>query len=275
MDASKSDMSLEEERPSLAPAEGNPVTIAATSIKLPPFWPADPHIWFAQVEAQFATRKISVQKTMYEYVVASLTPEFATEVRDLILTIPEDHPYDQLKASLIKRTAASEQRRLQQLFHSEELGDRKPSQLLRRLQQLLGDSQVHISPPFLRELFLQRLPGNVRMVLASTSDHLPLEELAQLADRIMDVSPPTVAAVTPTPLPELDHLRSEVARLQSLVQQINMDRPSRQSSRSSNNSRNSSPRRPPNLCWYHFRFGDSARKCRPPCSKSGNDQASR
>ena len=77
------------------------------------------------------------------------------------------------------------------------------------------------------------------------------------------------------PLPELDHLRSEVARLQSLVQQINMDRPSRQSSRSSNNSRNSSPRRPPNLCWYHFRFGDSARKCRPPCSKSGNDQASR
>ena len=234
-----------------------------------------PHIWFAQVEAQFATHKISVQKTMYEYVVASLTPEFATEVRDLILTIPEDHPYDQLKASLIKRTAASEQRRLQQLFHSEELGDRKPSQLLRRLQQLRGDSQAHVSPPFLRELFLQRLPGNVRMVLASTSDHLPLEELAQLADRIMDVSPPTVAAVTPTPLPELDHLRTEVARLQSLVQQINLDRPSRRSSHSSNCSGTSSPRRPPNLCWYHFRFGDSARKCRPPCSKSGNDQASR
>ena len=275
MDASKSALSLEEEHASLAPAEGNPVTIAAASIKLPPFWPADPHIWFAQVEAQFATRKISVQKTMYEYVVASLTPEFATEVRDLILTIPEDHPYDQLKASLIKRTAASEQRRLQQLFHSEELGDRKPSQLLRRLQQLLGDSQAHVSPPFLRELFLQRLPGNVRMVLASTSDHLPLEELAQLADRIMDVSPPTVAAVTPTPLPELDHLRTEVARLQSLVQQINLDRPSRRSSHSSNRSRTSSPRRPPNLCWYHFRFGDSARKCQPPCSKLGNDQASR
>ena len=75
--------------PSPTPAEGNPVAIAAASIKLPPFWPADPHIWFAQVEAQFATRKIkiSVQKTMYEYVVASLTPEFATEVRDLILTI--------------------------------------------------------------------------------------------------------------------------------------------------------------------------------------------
>ncbi len=208
----------------------SPLQKATQSPLQQPFWPADPHIWFAQVEAQFATRKISVQETMYGYVVASLMPEFATEVRDLILAITEDHPYDQLKGSFIRRTATSEQRRLQQLFHSEELGDRKPSQLLRRLQQLLGDSQAHISPPFLRELFLQRLPGNVRMVLASTSDHLPLEELAQLADRIMDVSPPTVATVTPTPLAELDHLRSEVARLQSLVQQINMDRPSRQSS---------------------------------------------
>ena len=82
-------------------------------------------------------------------------PVIATEVQDLILTILKDHPYDQLKASLIKRTAASEQRRLQQVFHSEELGDRKPSQLLHRLQQLLGDSQAHISPPFLWELFLQ------------------------------------------------------------------------------------------------------------------------
>ena len=54
-------------------------------------------------------------------------PVIATEVQDLILTILKDHPYDQLKASLIKRTAASEQRRLQQVFHSEELGDSPPS----------------------------------------------------------------------------------------------------------------------------------------------------
>lgn len=75
----------------------------------------------ATVEAQFTTRRITSQKTQFDYVVASLSPEFATEVRDLILKPPTDHPYDTLKEQLIKRTVASGQRKLQQLFNSEEL----------------------------------------------------------------------------------------------------------------------------------------------------------
>ena len=60
---------------------------------------------------------------MFDYVVGSLSPEYATEIRDLILQPPGDHLYNELKDQLIKRTTASEQRRLQQLLSSAELGD--------------------------------------------------------------------------------------------------------------------------------------------------------
>lgn len=67
----------------------------------------------------------------------------------------ETRPYDRLREELIKRTATSEQRRLQQLLTTKELGDRKPSQLLRRMQQLLSDTAAAANSALIRELFLQ------------------------------------------------------------------------------------------------------------------------
>ena len=73
----------------------------------PPFWPSDPNIWFGQVEVLFATRGITSQRTMFEYVVASLPPDIATEICNLILSPPIEIQYTNLKEKLIQRTAAS------------------------------------------------------------------------------------------------------------------------------------------------------------------------
>ena len=191
-------------------AAAPPVAIAAVSVKLPPFWPADTEVWFAQVEAQFTTRSITSQKTQFDYVVSSLSPEFASEVRDLLLRPPEAAPYDKLKTELIKQTAASEQRKLQQLISGEELGDRKPTQLLRRMQQLLGNHAAETNNTFLQELFLQRLPPNVRMVLASTGDTMDLNQLADMADKVMEVVTPTVLAIAQETPSEVKQLWEEV-----------------------------------------------------------------
>ena len=87
--------------------------IAMVNLKLPPFWSSDPEVWFQQVKAQFRMRHVTVQRTKFDHVVASLSPDFATEVRDLIIQPPADAPNDSLREQLIKRTTASEQRKLQ------------------------------------------------------------------------------------------------------------------------------------------------------------------
>ena len=250
-------------------------TIAAVSVKLPPFWPQDPEVWFAQVEAQFATRGVTAQKTKFDYVISSLSPEITMEVRDLLLKRPAENPYDTLKTQLIKCTAASEQRKLQQLISGKELGDRKPMQLLRRMQQLLGDKLGASTDAnlFLRELFLQRLPPNVRMVLTSADPATSLENLANMVDKIMEVSAPTVAALSTPHVDdfEVKQLREQVSRLADLV--ASLPRANRSHHRSSSRNRPPANMPPPSqpppqdtLCWYHAKFGDDARKCRDPCS---------
>ena len=85
--------------------------------------------------------------------ISSLSPEFATEVRDLLLNPPEQ-PYEVLKRELTNRTLLSEQHQLQQLLTAKELEDRKPTQVLRRIQQLLGNKAYTLDGSFMQELFL-------------------------------------------------------------------------------------------------------------------------
>ena len=147
------------------------------------------------------------------------------------------------------------------------------------MQQLLGEKSGTVDGSFLCELFLQRLPSNVRMVLASSPDTLDIEGLATLADRIMEVAPvvPIVNAVSPGQSPdllsELSQLCAEVATLRKMLHPP--DRCRRRSTTPRRRSTSPASSQPsPDLCWYHSRFGDAARKCRPPCSKAGNTPAS-
>lgn len=239
-----------------------------------------PGVWFAQVEAQFSTRSITAEKTKFDYVIASLAPDIATEVRDLILTPPAETPYTTLKRELIKRTGGSNQQKMQKLLQDVELGDRKPSQLLRRMRQLWSGPA---NDDFLRELFLQRLPSNVRMTLVPSGDELTLEKLADMADRILELATPTIGAVhtlPPQASPEVQSLRAEIRQLQELVKSMSTrPRESRHRSPTPGPRRSPSPARPsrddPTLCWYHQRFGGAATKCRQPCQWGLNNQARR
>ncbi|CAM1311072.1 Uncharacterised protein r2_g2151 [Pycnogonum litorale] len=202
--------------------------VGGVAIKLPPFWSKVTDLWFTQVEAQFSLRNITVQQTKFNYIVAALSPEVIVEVRDIVLNPPKADPYDRLKAALISRTADSEQTRLQRLLDGEHLGDRAPSQLLQRMQQLLGDVTT-MGRSILKGLFLRRLPTEVNMVLASAGDSLDINQLAAMADKIMEVSRPPVSTLSAvsqsapsTSTNSVDALHAEVRQLRDMVQSLTL-----------------------------------------------------
>ena len=120
------------------------------------------------------------------------------------------------------------------------------------------------------------------MVLASTRGDTPIDELAQLADKIIEVAVPQVASVSVQPnhepncTTEIESLRAEIA---SLKQQINILKKASRRARSPHRRATSpappSPQSSDGICWYHKTYGDSAHKCQPPCFYQGNDLASR
>ncbi|CAM1330742.1 Uncharacterised protein r2_g3979 [Pycnogonum litorale] len=161
--------------------------IDAVALRLPAFWPPDPSLWFAQVEGQFRIRHITSEATKYGNVLSSLPPDTASEVRDLIITPPADEPYTVLKNVVISRTSGTKPQRMKQLLTTEELCDRKPTQLLRRMEHMMDGYNIDQQPLF-KEVFLSRLPSTVRAVLATTPEGMSMSDQAALADRVMEAA---------------------------------------------------------------------------------------
>ena len=235
----------------------------------------------------------------------------AAEVRDILIRPPEDEPYDTLKEVLTRCTTLSESKRLEQLLSAEELGDRKPTQLRRRMQQLLGDKSPLMDNKLLTQLFIQRLPPSIRVVLANSIDGIKLDALSQLADKMVEAAGPTtlVQAVHNQPTiasatdaspqdtsysvlhSEVMELRQDMAEIKGTLAELRLDRStprrgrnrghdysprgrprSHSSRRSPSNVRTGSNLASGTMCWYHTNFGTSVERCNQPCSFQGNSQ---
>ena len=68
-----------------------------------------------------------------------------------------------------------------------------------RRMSALNVGEKKLEPSILKQLFMQRLPVNVQLILASTSESMGINELAALADRILEVASPSVACVDTQP----------------------------------------------------------------------------
>lgn len=247
-------------------------------VRIPPFYPDKPALWFAQLESQFTLANITVDSTKYHYAIGQLDPIYASEVEDIITAPAGPDKYERLKSELIKRLSASREKKVRQLLTDEELGDRKPSQFLRHLKHLAGPG---VPEEFLRTIWASRLSSSTQSIIASQS-HAALDVVADLADRIQDVVTPVpqVAATSSSSeaslYKEISELTRQVQALTSKVERLSRVRnrsrtPNRTHRRSTSTRSHSNYRKFPK-CWYHFKYGSKANRCVKPCDYSENNQ---
>lgn len=258
----------------------SPTELAAISVtsRIPEFWTEMPRLWFAQFEAVMEPQKQG-DASKFNLVVSKLTRDAIQQVSDIILSPPSEKRYSLLKERLLTAYEESEQRQFQKLVGEMELGDQKPSQLLRRMQELARNTRV--PEQTLHNLWSARLPPAIRAVLTVSQDQ-KLENLAGIADKIMETTKvgdiAAVSTSTQFPMTELisqvHKLTLEVAALRGQVNQERNQprgRPNdRYNHRSRSRSRPRTPRRTPNdpdwLCKYHLRYRHRAIHCEQPCT---------
>ncbi|VDK41484.1 unnamed protein product [Dibothriocephalus latus] len=221
---------------------------------LPTYWLSDIALWLRTLESRFALRLIAKEETKFHYLVAALPLEIATDLRDIIDSPLTETPYTTLKEALISR---------------EDLGDRKPTQLLRRLEQLAEGQQL--DGTMFKQLFFQRLPSSVQAILAPKIPSSSVQTLTETADRILEYFQPPVLVNVSTRAVTTPSMADVVRRLDALTLEVAQLRATRVYNPRSTSTicRPGSPT--PNqtstdgLCWYRHNYGPNARHCRSPC----------
>ncbi|XP_054257400.1 uncharacterized protein LOC128982465 [Macrosteles quadrilineatus] len=254
------------------PSTSQNMSVNRVAVKLPPFWPERPSLWFCQVDSQFLISGITNDDTKFHYVVSQLDTGIAAEVEDIITNPPQGDKYGHLKKKLIERLSASEEQRVRRLLSEEDLGDRKPSQFLRHLRSLAGSTPLQDN--MLRQLWLRRLPPHSQAIL-TTQLELSLDKLAELADKIMEVadipSTPGICEVSSGNASLLNAIESLSKQVQALSETRVRDTQVRPRGRSqSRGGSGNEPNPSKNWCWYHRKFKNNATKCLSPCSFQGN-----
>lgn len=244
------------------------------SIKIPPFWVDKPEMWFYTIEAQFKIAGITCEETRFTYLLAQMEPKFVENIWDIMKEEKSTKKYTDAKDRLLNTFKESNTRRIQRLLTGLELGDSKPSQLLRKMKSLGGD--VDVSETVLRTLWMEKMPDRIKNVLIVSEEDT--EKLAVMADKIAEMYPryelaPVQQAPAAAPY---DALLARLASLENQIASLSVNHISRPRTRdatpsSRRRSQSGSKRRydpQGKYCWYHYRFGSKCHsdKCTQPCS---------
>lgn len=250
------------------------------ALKLPQFWTQQPEIYFEQIEAMFLTSDIRDTKTKYAYLIQALPSEVAIDVQDVMRKCRQERdPYEIMKQQLISRNTMSDTSRVEQLLSHATMGDRSPSAFYRWMLRTAGTSSG-ITDDLVKKLWFRQLPSQLEASLRPFADK-DMETITKFADEIYEIykRPHGLSVVEESKKPgaipkrvdEVAELKAEISELKRAIAQLSTSNSrgrSHSRGRSSSKNRDKSESR---LCFFHYKFGDDARKCKGyPCPKASS-----
>ena len=155
-------------------------------------------LYLDRLETWFDLEGVTSEEEKLRHVLPFLPPAMFVEVKQAKVR-EHPFPYEQMKKVLKQAFAREEAARVRELTANVKLGNRKPGDLLRDMQQLAATTDERM----LKNLWLQQLPVELGAALATSRD-LPITQLRDMANTIhgfmneRDVN--QVAALT-TPCP--------------------------------------------------------------------------
>jgi hypothetical protein len=111
-------------------------TINRVGIRVPPFQPEKPAVWFAQLKGQFALSNIMQDATKFYCIISKLDNKYAAEVEDVIINPSPTGHYERIKAEI---TTAS-------FFSLQKKGHLITIKQLKSLRQMVKTTAVHRIP---------------------------------------------------------------------------------------------------------------------------------
>jgi hypothetical protein len=253
---STASVGLSTEAPAFAPA------MAGGNLRLPEFWPENPRGWFAMAEAQFTLRRVTSGVDRYCHVLTTLPRSSYRLISHLVEDIPSEESYTVLKEALMQAHQLSDYQRVELLSKVEPLGNRKPSDLLAAMIELCP--RQHLDSPFFLYFFLQRLPREIRVLLAE-EDPKDVRRIAEKADRLVALHVPqhhdAVAAVP---------LSSDEEADVAAVKPRRGKKGGKKRGKGGKSGKFAHEDARSTLCWYHATFGEKANTCTAPCSWAEN-----
>ncbi len=246
---------------------------AASRMKLPPFDADDPAPWFGYAELQFRLRQVTVPVDQFTVIASSFLPgsSIFREAAPILLSVPNDGSYTQLKEFLLRGHTVSEFQRLETLMTAEPLGARRPTDMLAEMQSLCPAGEEETA--FFRHAFLRRLPAEIRNFVLEEKG--PLRAIAERANLFQTSlsSRPGLAAISTEEetVAAIGGQKRKGQPQQQQQRQPQQQKPQRQQQPAANNP---TPvqlaQQSAGLCFAHWRWGANARSCKAPCSWQGN-----